>query len=448
MYKIKLALRYILKRPISWLAVAAVALCVFMVVVVMTVLSGLVTEFSEKNHAFIGDCVVGTKSLVGFSYYEEFIDRIRQDESVLAASPVITGWALISPTGSERNRAVQIMGIDLVNHCKVTSFGKSLYYHKNDCSNAFTPANDPNKSGMVLGIELISTRDMFGRYVHDPQPPTYELAVSCFPLTAKGALAKLSTDLVNTKVFYYSDDSHTGLADQDTDYVYLPIDEAQMLCGMSSEPKRASAILIRFKEGVDTEQGSRHIQKLWNDFVISKSGSPSSDLLKNVLVQSWKGYAKEIIAPLEKEQTMMTVLFALVGLITIFIIFVIFNMLVGSKTKDIGILKSFGADDTAIAQLFFIIAGCIGLFGSAVGSTLGLIFLKNINRIENYCINHFGLALWDRTMYAIDAIPSRLNPYLLAGIIVSAVAACLLGAILPALSASRKKPVDILYQRL
>ncbi len=144
----------------------------------------------------------------------------------------------------------------------------------------------------------------------------------------------------------------------------------------------------------------------------------------------------------------MTVLFALVGLITIFIIFVIFNMLVGSKTKDIGILKSFGADDTAIAQLFFIIAGCIGLFGSAVGSTLGLIFLKNINRIENYCINHFGLALWDRTMYAIDAIPSRLNPYLLAGIIVSAVAACLLGAILPALSASRKKPVDILYQRL
>jgi len=72
MYKILLAVRYFLKRRITHFAVLAVALCVFIVVVVMTVMTGLVSDFKQKNHDFVGDCVVGTESLVGFAYYEDF----------------------------------------------------------------------------------------------------------------------------------------------------------------------------------------------------------------------------------------------------------------------------------------------------------------------------------------------------------------------------------------
>ena len=73
MHKIILALRYFLKRRITHFAVLAVALCVLIVFVVMTIMTGLVNDFKRKNHNFVGDCVVGTESLVGFSYYEEFI---------------------------------------------------------------------------------------------------------------------------------------------------------------------------------------------------------------------------------------------------------------------------------------------------------------------------------------------------------------------------------------
>ena len=58
-----------MRRPITYFAVLAVALCVFIVVVVMTVMTGLVSDFKEKNHDFAGDCVVGSESLVGFAYY-------------------------------------------------------------------------------------------------------------------------------------------------------------------------------------------------------------------------------------------------------------------------------------------------------------------------------------------------------------------------------------------
>ena len=54
MYKLKLATRYFLRRPIAS-PVAAVALSVFIVVVVMTVSDGLANEFRHKNHAFVGD---------------------------------------------------------------------------------------------------------------------------------------------------------------------------------------------------------------------------------------------------------------------------------------------------------------------------------------------------------------------------------------------------------
>ena len=140
MYKIILAIRYLFKRRISWLAVAAVALCVFMVVVVMTVLSGLVIDFKNKNHDFVGDCIISTPSLVGFPYYEEFIGRLEKEaDFVEAVSPVIKSWALLTPAGTDENMGVEIMGIEPQRHCRVTSFGEALYYHKNDCASAFVP---------------------------------------------------------------------------------------------------------------------------------------------------------------------------------------------------------------------------------------------------------------------------------------------------------------------
>ena len=96
MYKIILAFRYLIKRRITYLAVLAVAICVFIVVVVMTVLTGLVIDFKQKNHSFVGDCVVGTESLVGFAYYEDFVKILERSDFVEEISPVIKSYARFS----------------------------------------------------------------------------------------------------------------------------------------------------------------------------------------------------------------------------------------------------------------------------------------------------------------------------------------------------------------
>ena len=114
MYKLILATRYLLRRPITYFAVLAVALCVFIVVVVMTVMTGLVSDFKEKNHDFAGDCVVGSESLVGFAYYEDFVNRLETNDLVAGVSEVIKGFGLLSPRGKDLNRGVEVMGIDPV----------------------------------------------------------------------------------------------------------------------------------------------------------------------------------------------------------------------------------------------------------------------------------------------------------------------------------------------
>ncbi len=205
-----MAFRYLYRRRISYLALGAVALCVFIVVVVMTVMRGLVSDFKEKNHSFTGDCVVGTESLVGFPYYKDFIEVLEKADFVEHISPVIKSYALVDAGGSQHGMGVEIIGIDPMLHSVATGFGQTLHYHKDAVSRAFEPADDANLPGCVVGADLWLERNSKGKYFYDPNPSSSAIGVMCFPLTAKGALARAGTDLVNTKTFYFSTHRRAG----------------------------------------------------------------------------------------------------------------------------------------------------------------------------------------------------------------------------------------------
>jgi lipoprotein-releasing system permease protein len=452
MYKIVLATRYLIKRHITYFAVLAVALCVFIVLVVMTVLTGLVRDFKMKNHQFTGDCVVGTETLVGFTYYEDFMKILEQSDFVESVSAVIKSYALVSPSWTEQGLGLEIMGIDPVRHSKTTDFGDTLYYHAGDISKAFEPVFDPNLAGCVLGIEvgnrlgnaMAPHRGARGEYFYSDTFDKTSVSVSCVPLNSRGAPAKADLGLINTLNFYYSDYSHSGLARVDGSLVYIPISQAQWLCGMDGPLKRASAIHIKFKPSVSLHAGCQKVALLWGSFKQEKAGQEQAYLLDAVTVQSWKEYRRAYIAAMEKEQTMMTVLFGLVGITTVFIVLVVFYMVISHKSKDIGILKSIGVSSTNVIMLFLGFAFLVGLIGSVLGAFTGWLFLRKINWIEQWLFDNFGFQLWDRTIYAIGDIPNHVEFNVLAIIILSAIFACLIGAFIPSWQAARLNPAEIL----
>jgi len=166
--------------------------------------------------------------------------------------------------------------------------------------------------------------------------------------------------------------------------------------------------------------------------------------LKKVRVQSWKTYSREVVAAVETEQTMMCIIFGMLGIITVFVVFVVFYMVVSHKTKDIGILKSIGTSRTDVLALFLSFSFLVGVCGSAIGALGGWWFLVHINRIEDWLFEHFGFQLWDRTMYAIGDIPNAIDLKVLAGIILSAIAACFVGAFVPSWRAAKLTPAETL----
>ena len=432
------------KRRITYLAIVSVALCVFMAIVVITVMTGLLTEFKDKNHKWFGDCIISTDSLVGFSDYQQFFEILSKKDSVAAFSPVIKSYALISAKGSDRNRPIEILGIEPVSFAAVTDFENMLYYHKGDTSAAFEPPYDVNLPGCILGIDMAIERDEHGKYTHEPQPSYAAFEISCFPLTAKGALAKAELGLVSSKTFYYSDDCHSGLAKVDGDIVYLPFEQAQQLCGMDGDSERITAIYIKFNDGTNIESATGEIKKIWNVFVISKKDTASAQLLKNVKVETWKEYNRAAIAAVETEQIMMIFSFMFIGVISVFIVFVVFYMIVSRKRKDIGILKSIGVSKSNTVAIFLLFAFLVGSLASALGIFAGVLFLNKINSFEAWLYNHFGFQLWNRTMYAIDQIPNQIDLTVVAVIVLSAIIACLTGAFVPACQAAKMQPVDAL----
>jgi hypothetical protein len=387
---------------------------------------------------------VATESLVGFPYYEEFMARVEQTGLTAGVSPVVKSYALISLDGRPEED-VEIVGLDPVQHSQATNFGQTLRFHQKDVKNAFVPDYDPNAPGCIPGIDRdpVMRRDARGHYPQFTGMFMRSVTLTCFPLTAKGMLARAGTTLVSTKSFSYSDYSHSGLARMDDGYVYLPLQEAQGLC-MDGEP-RITSLHIKFRPGVGEVEGCRRIAELWEQFKQDKAGAPNSRLLNTASVQGWREYRRGSIAPMEQEQLILGLMFVLVGITTVFIVFVVFYMIVNNKRKDIGVLKSVGASNVGVLSLFQGFAFGIGFLGSCAGVLLAWLFLARINQTEQWCYTHLGIQLWDRTIYVIGDIPHQVELSVLAVIVLFAILACQFGALVPSYLAVRLRPVETLH---
>jgi lipoprotein-releasing system permease protein len=119
-------------------------------------------------------------------------------------------------------------------------------------------------------------------------------------------------------------------------------------------------------------------------------------------------------------------------------------MIISHKSKDIGILKSIGVSNANIIGLFSCFAFLVGLLGSCIGLFTGWLFLLKIHSIENWLFVRFNWQLYDRTIYAIGETPNRIELNVLVIIIITAIVACLAGALMPSWKAAKLNPIETL----
>ena len=81
MYQTLLTTRYLTSRVIPLIAVAAVALCVALVIVVVSVMSGFLNMVQSAGRTLMGDVVI-SYGISGIPYYEELSHRLEKDPNI------------------------------------------------------------------------------------------------------------------------------------------------------------------------------------------------------------------------------------------------------------------------------------------------------------------------------------------------------------------------------
>lgn len=119
-------------------------------------------------------------------------------------------------------------------------------------------------------------------------------------------------------------------------------------------------------------------------------------------------------------------------------------MIVETRQKDIGIIKSCGMGSFSVLGIFTGFGVCVGVAGSAFGILLGYIVTRNINVIENLLSVVLGLKVWKSSVYMLEKIPDQVQWHSVLPIVIAAVAASAVGALIPAIIAARTRPAVIL----
>ncbi len=145
MYKLFLCLRYLRSRVIAYFAVLGVALCVAMMLIVVSVMNGFLDRVEKAARGLFGDIVIEADDRAhGLGLYDEFIDELRgKVPAVTAASPFILNTCFLQvPGNSEWNQIAQAAGIRLPERARVTDFAQGLHYQHGEASPSFDPPVD------------------------------------------------------------------------------------------------------------------------------------------------------------------------------------------------------------------------------------------------------------------------------------------------------------------
>jgi lipoprotein-releasing system permease protein len=153
----------------------------------------------------------------------------------------------------------------------------------------------------------------------------------------------------------------SGMYDSDTTFAYVSIDTAQKLFDKDGDSVTGVA--------VKTDN-------------IDNAALVAADIrrtFKNLYARDWMSMNQNLFKALAIEKLVMFIILVLIVLVAAFNIASTLIMMVMRKTKDIGILKSMGANAAGIMNIFIIQGLMTGIIGSLIGFVVGVgacIFLK------------------------------------------------------------------------
>ena len=211
-------------------------------------------------------------------------------------------------------------------------------------------------------------------------------------------------------------------------------------------PARASEIMVKSKPDVSLEELARSLELFKSDFL---DRYPGTDPPR---VRTWEQKHSTLLNAVQNEKGLITFLFAVISIVAFVMVTTTFYSIVLEKTRDIGVLRALGASRLGIVHIFISYGLAIGVVGSTIGLALAVVIVTNLNEIQEgiyqftlwWSDGEWAWRMWDPRIYYFDRIPDRVDFTEVVWIMLGSVASSVVGALIPAILASRVNPVESL----
>ena len=405
-----IAFRYLKsKRKEGFISVIAVfsfigiMIGVATLIIVMSVMNGFRYELVNR--------ILGINSHItiysydsGIKNFDNLIDKISKIDGVKSANAIVESQAMISANGTNAG--------GLVKGLRVKDLKEKELVASNIISGDIETISD--KSSVIVGSTLARNMNL---QVGD----NVKIISAQTSNTIVGAVPRLKTYKVGG--FFES-----GMYEYDSTTIFANFDMTQIHFRYKNV---ASGIEIFAKNMENIEIIKEKIYEILAD-------NPS------LYLTDWQQANASFIDALKVESTVMFFILTLIILVAAFNIISSMIMLVNDKNKNIALLRTLGMTRANILKIFLICGSSIGVVGTFLGLTIGVLFSANINNIKIWLESFVGVSLFNPAIYFLSTLPSKIFISDVVLIVLMSLILSILATIYPALKASKCNPAEIL----
>ncbi len=383
-------------RFILFVAIGGVAVGVAALILAFSITRGFSLEIERKIIGFNAHVQVDNFQDAPLDEADRLMGEIQAMETVESVTPVVQELTLIR----SRN------GIDGVGLWGVP--GNQVFVADHIQKGSFSFEVDENqRPGMVVSQKIAQ---QLGLKEGDK--------VTCFSmrdLPTSGASGALFSR-PKVKQFYVSGIYNTGFAEFDDKFTFIDIQVARDLLGYSED--QVTRFDVRVRDVAEVGGVASEIE--------TRLGFP-------VWARTVYQVYRNLFAWVNLQQSIIPLVLTIIVIVAAFNILSTLLMLMLEKTREIGILRSMGATQKTIRQLFIWMGLLIGFLGVVFGEGLALVLALVQKK--------FGIIPLPQDTYYMDTAPIQLSGWDFLTVAAFTLVLCILAAYIPARAASRTDPV-------
>lgn len=387
---------------IAFISIAGVALGVFALIVVLSVMNGFGNELRDRTLSMTSHATIS-----GYDGYlrdwSAVIEKVEKNKEVIAAAPYISKEVMLS--NGRRVSGSLIRGIEPAMESQV-----SLVASKMVSGSLFDlKAGD---YGIVIGRELANSLGVFeGDRVTVITPQA--------SITAVGVMPRLRRFRV-VGVF------EVGMHEYDSAMAYMHIGDAAKLF---SYDDKVNGVRLKLTDLFEAPRITREIE---------------TNFGADYWVKDWSKQHKNFFRALQTEKTVMFIILLMIISVAALNIVSTLMMTVTDKESDIAILRALGMRPSSIMVIFIIQGAFIGIIGTLIGVGTGVPVALNVFEIVSWLEQLFSTDFLPSDVYYISDITADVKVSEVLIYALSAFTVTILATIYPAWRASRTLPAEAL----